>query len=157
MDENLFCTGIKCCHSKQLKSLNVEWVTHKTHHILPIHKVLWIAISVFFWKDNDIEKEGRVLKIKKTKKYSYKRIYTFDGSYTNPKGPENRLWVKGNFYFRNMEISGSKNGTEIYSNYFFFLCHHIFFPYLELMVRRLVHEGSNDIIVYYQMDETGSR
>ena len=53
-------------------------------------------------------------------------------------------------------MSGSKNGTERYSNYFFFLCHqNILFSYLELMARRLVHEGGNDIIVYYQMDEVG--
>ena len=52
------------CHNKQLKSLNIELATHKTHHILPIHKVIWIITSAFFLKDNDIEKEGRVLKVK---------------------------------------------------------------------------------------------
>lgn len=74
--------------------------------------------------------------MEREKEHSYKRVYASDGSYTYPKVSEHRLRVKDNFYFRNMEITGSKEDTEKDPK-FSLLTYHwdVLFPELESMVR----------------------
>ena len=126
-----------------------------------MHKVLGIATSGFLPVDNDIEKGGRAVKVRMdharrtmaAKEDRYKRIYADDGkSYTYPKIVENKLRVKGQLYFQNMEITGSKERTEKEPKINLLLYHRdILFPRLEEMARELGEEGV-EIIPYYQRD-----
>ena len=87
-----------------------------------MHKVLVIVTSAFLPTDNDIEKRGQVLRVRSDRArrierangHNYKTFYASDGkSYTYPKLLENRLGVKGNLYFQNMEITWSKENGKI--------------------------------------------
>ena len=53
-----------------------------------------------------MDRAGKMVAVKED---SYKRVYADDGkSYTYPKIAENRLRVKGQLYFQNRDITGSK-------------------------------------------------
>ena len=57
-------------------------------------------------------------KLVKASKDSYSRVYAEDGSYTYPQLPANQLRKKGEMYFENWEITGSKkesNGDQKFS------------------------------------------
>ena len=45
-------------------------------------------------------------------KDTYKRVYKDDGSYSYPPRPENLLRKKGNKYFENREVTGSKEADK---------------------------------------------
>ena len=64
MDEKWFWTVVKRRHNKNIASLGIQPVAHKTHHTSHIHKVLEIATSRFLPVDNDIEKGGRTVKVR---------------------------------------------------------------------------------------------
>ena len=110
-----------------------------------MHKVFGIATSGFLPVDNDIEKGGRAVKVRMdragrmvaAKEDSYKRVYADDSKlYTYPKTAENKLRVKGQLYFQNMEITGSKEGTEKEPKMALLPYHRdILFPRLEEMAR----------------------
>ena len=102
-----------------------HWEFNRLHIKLIIHltctRFLGLQPQVFYLLITISKKEGRVVKVRMdragrivaTKEDSYKRVYANDGkSYTYPKIAENRLRVKGQLYFQNMEITGSKEGTE---------------------------------------------
>ena len=145
MDEKWFWVVVKRRHNKQIVSLGIQPIAHKTHHTSHMHKVLGIATSGFLPVDNDIEKGGRAMKVRMdrtgrmvaAKEDSYTRVYANDGkSYTYSKIAENRLRVKGQLYFQNMEITRSKEGTEKEQNMALLPYHRdILFPRLEEMVK----------------------
>ena len=121
MDEKWFWSVVKRRHNKQIVSLKIRPIAHKTHHTSHMHKVLGIVTSRFLPVDNDIEKGGRAVKVRMdragrmaaAKEDSCKQVYADDGkSYTYPKIAENMLRMKGQLYFQNMEITVSKKGTE---------------------------------------------
>ena len=113
---------------KKIVSLGIRPIAYKTHHTSHMHKVLGIATSRFLPVDNDIEKGGRAVKVRMdragrmaaAKEDSYKQVYADDGkSYTYPKIAENRLRMKGQLYFQNMEITGSKEGNLTIGTFYF--------------------------------------
>ena len=131
-----------------------------------MHKVLDIATSGFLPVDNDIEKLGRAVKVRMdrvgrmvaAKEDRYKRVYEDDGkSCTYPKIAENRLRVKGQLYFKNMERTGSKEGTEKEPKTTLLPYHRNFFSRLEEVARELDKEGEEgvEIVSYCQMDGVG--
>ena len=150
-------------------SLGIQPIAHTTHHTSHMHKVLGITTSSFLRVDNDIKIGERTVKVRMdrarrmvaSKEDSYKRVYADDGkSCTYPKIAENRLRVKGQLYFQNMDITGSKEGTEKEPKMALLPYHlEILFPRLEEMARELGEEGEEgvEIIPYYQMDGAGSR
>ena len=91
MDEKWFYTVIKGRYTKQIASLEIESVPHKTHHTSHMHNVLGIATSAILPTDNDIEKGGRALsvrlyrvgRVERANEHCYKIFYAPDGrSYT---------------------------------------------------------------------------
>ena len=59
-------------------------------------------------------------------------------SYTYPQLPQNRLRKKADLYFQNMEIAGSKEGTEKESKMVLLLYYcNILFPWLEELAKEL--------------------
>ena len=121
MNETWFWAVDKQRHNKKIISLEIQPIDHKTYHTSHINKVIGIVISGFLPVDNDIEKGRRIMKVgtyragrvMAAKEDSYTRIDVDDGkSYTYPKIAKNRLRVKGQLYFKNIEITGSKEGTE---------------------------------------------
>ena len=69
---------------------------------------------------NDITKVGKVFpvalvifgKFIQAKKYTYNQDYNEDGTYPYPPIPYNILWLTGDSYWRGLELTGSKEGTE---------------------------------------------
>ena len=58
MDEKWFLAVVKRRHNKQIVSLGIQPIAHKTHHTSHMHKVLGITTSSFLRVDNDIKKGG---------------------------------------------------------------------------------------------------
>ena len=113
-----------------------------------------------------IEKGERSVKVRidhagiivAAKEDSYKCFYKDDGLYTYPRLPETRLRVKGELYFKNMEITRSKEGTEREAKMDILPYHRrILFPRLEELSREFGEEGEDgvELIPYYQMNGAG--
>ena len=54
MDEKRFWSVVKRRHNKEIVSLGIQPIAHKTHHTSHIYKVLGIATSDFLPVDSDI-------------------------------------------------------------------------------------------------------
>ena len=92
------------------------------------------------------------------KEDSYKSFYKDDGSYTYPRLPKTSLRVKGELYFKNMEITKSKEGIEREPKMDLLPYHRrILFPRLEELSREFGVEGEVgvELIPYYQMNSAG--
>lgn len=86
-------------------------------------------------------------------KDTYRRVYRADGSYHYPKLPENILQKKGQEYFKGMEITGSKDGTQKKPK--FSLLRYFTeteFPKLDQIAAEMGTETGKRICIRYQMD-----
>lgn len=117
IDEKWFYSLVIRMHNKCVPALGVQGVFNRIHHKNSIDKTLAICACAFVPRENDMRKGGNAHKLTITrcggmveaKKDSYKRVQKPDGSgFHYPKVPENRLRKKGEYYFENWEITGSK-------------------------------------------------
>eukprot|EP00984_Skeletonema_dohrnii_P003083 scaffold1033_cov109-Skeletonema_dohrnii-CCMP3373.AAC.1 len=99
------------------KPKGVQGVWNRIHHRNSIDKTLVICAMLFVPHGNDMRKGGTAHKVTitrcggmvKAKRDSYKRVNRPDGlGFHYPKVPENLLRKKGEHYFENWEITGSK-------------------------------------------------
>ena len=96
----------------------------------------------------------RVGKSEKAVRNTYKRVYKPDGTYHYPKVQSNVLRKKGQFYFKNLEITGSSTGTT--KNPKFCLLDwfkNIEIPACEELCRKV--GTTQKTILRYQMDGAG--
>jgi hypothetical protein len=115
-DEKWFYCLVIRSHNKWVPYFGVTPNHHSQHTKNSANKVLCISCVGFVPKDNnpisggegiliDISRAGHMVIAQKD---TYKRVYNDDMTYTMPAIPENRLRVKGEQYFENLEITGSK-------------------------------------------------
>ncbi len=119
MDEKWFWSVVVRRNNKCVPFFGVEPVQHGVQHKSHLDKIMGIASTAFAPDGNDITKGGRAFLVNlvrvggmvKATKDTYKRVYRDDGTYHYPVLLENRLQKKGEFYFKGLEITGSKKGT----------------------------------------------
>ena len=120
MDEKWFYALVLRSNLKSICSLGVEPVAQHTHHKSHMHKLMAIVVLAFIPKENNIAKGGKAFKVSmeragrmvEAQKDSYKRVYREDGSYHYPAIEANKLRVKGQMYFEDMDVAGLQKGTE---------------------------------------------
>lgn len=123
LDEKWFYCLVIRSNNKWVPYFGVTPDHHNQHHKNSADKVLAIACVGFLPNENDPKNGGEAVPInitrcgrmKQAKKDTYQRVYNKNGTYTMPPIPENWLRVKGEWYFENMEITGSsrfKKGKE---------------------------------------------
>ena len=147
---------------KCIPVLGIEPGQHGVQHKSHLDKTMGIASTGFIPTNNDITKGGvahlvsltRVGKSEKAVRNTYKRVYKPDGTYHYPKVQSNVLRKKGQFYFKNLEITGSSTGTT--KNPKFCLLDwfkNIKIPACEELCRKV---GTTEkTILRYQMDGAG--
>ena len=116
IDEKWFYSLVIRKFNKCVPEFGVEGVWNRIHHKNSIDKILCICAIAFIPINNDMRQGGTAEKItitraggnEKAQKNSYSREYKEDGTYHYPKKPENLLRKKGEEYFENWEITGSK-------------------------------------------------
>ena len=116
IDEKWFYSLVIRMNNKLVPVWGVQGVWNRIHHKNAIDKILAICAMAFAPIDNDIRKGGRAKKLtitrsggmKTAQKDTYPRVYNDDGTYCYPKDPDNILRKKGEEYFENWEITGSK-------------------------------------------------
>ena len=116
IDEKWFYSLVIRKFNKSVPAFGVEGVWHRIHHKNSMEKILAICAIAFVPFNNNIRDGGFSKKLTitraggnvKAKKDSYTREYNADGTYSYPKKPENLLRRKGEEYFENWEITGSK-------------------------------------------------
>ena len=110
-------------NGKILTSIGLEsnhiYARNKSH----IDKEMYVVATAFIpHEGNDITKGGKSVPIaciccgelvEATEKDSHKRVYQEDGSHKYPPIKENQLRVKGQPYFKNLDLTGSSEGTHI--------------------------------------------
>jgi len=117
IDEKWFYSLVIRRYNKVVPEFEVHPVFHRIHHKDNMDKLLAICAIGFAPTNNDIRSGGRGYKILITRcggmveatKDSYKRVYNDDGTYSYPRIEENRIRTKGQSYFENWEICGSKS------------------------------------------------
>ena len=91
-----------------------------------------------------------------SKKNTYRRVYTDDGTYSYPRLEQNISRRQGELYFETLEITCSKEGSvskPIYSLLNFFL--DIEIPKLEELTKEITAWYGHRAVVRYQMDNVG--
>ncbi len=120
MDEKWFWAIVVRRNLKCIPFLEVEPVQHGVHHKSHLDKIMGIASTAYAPNGNDFSKGGtsflvnlvRVGRMMAAARDTYKRVYRDDGTYHYPRIAENRLRIKGNLYFKGMEVTGSNKGTD---------------------------------------------
>jgi hypothetical protein len=123
-----------------------------------------IASTMFLPLHNDVERGGGAIKVSlvrvgrmvKAARDTFKRVYKLDGTYHYPKIRANRLRKKGDEYFKNMEVTGSKEGTEKkpkFSLRSYFADTEL--PRLDVIAAQIESETGKRVVVRYQMDGAG--
>ena len=119
MDEKWFYAIRTRTNCKVLTSIGLEPSDYYAHHKSYLGKIMYVVVTAFVPYDNDFTKGGRVIpvaciragKMVEAAKDSYKRVYKDDGSYHYPPIPENLVRRRGEEYFKNLDITGSSEGT----------------------------------------------
>ena len=119
MDEKWFYAVVTRTNCKVLTSIGLEPIDYFCQHKNHIQKEMYIVVTAFVMNQNNIRGGGkaipiacvRVGRMEKAKKDSYKRVYRDDGSYHYPKIAEGLLRVKGQEYFKGVELTGANEGT----------------------------------------------
>ena len=124
-----------------------------------------LSLDLLLLKNNSYVEGGlaipisclRVGKMVKAKKDTYKRVYRPDGSYHYPKTDANKLRIKGNDYWQNFELNGSKEGTEKKPKISLLkLYEDIIVPDIERkVVDRFSEGGKYKVIIVKQEDSAG--
>ena len=117
IDEKWFYSLVIRRHNKVVPFFGCAPVYHRIHHKNNTDKLLVICVVGFAPTNNDMRSGGIGYKILMTrcggmvqaKKDSYMRVYNDDGTYSYPRIAENRLRTKGEDYFENWEICGSRS------------------------------------------------
>ena len=106
---------------KLLESYDIKNRYHYAHHKSFIDQVMFVVINGFIPTDNDIlGNGGRSIKVscvpvgdyEVAKRDSYKRVYDEDGNFSYPHIPENLERRKGNLYWTNKTLCGTRNASE---------------------------------------------
>ena len=162
MDKKWFWSIVVRRNLKCIPVLGIEPVQHGVQHKSHLDKTMGIASTGFIPTNNDITKGGvahlvsltHVGKNEKAVRNTYKRVYKPDGTYHYPKVQSNVLQKKGQFYFKNLEITGSSTGTT--KNPKFCLLDwfkNIEIPACEELCRKV--GTTQKTILRYQMDGAG--
>ena len=121
MDEKWFYAVVTRSNCKILTSIGLEPADYYAQHKNHIGKEMYVVVTAFvLTNDNDIRKGGvaipiacvRVGRMRKAQYNTYRRVYKEDGSHHYPKIPENQLRKEGEEYFKNVELTGSNEGTD---------------------------------------------
>jgi hypothetical protein len=115
LDEKWFYSLVVRSHNKWVPFFGVSPNYHNQHTKNSAEKILCIACAGFLPKDNEPRNGGESVLIDITRagrmeiarRDTYRRVYHENGTYTMPVIPENRLRVRGQPYFVNLEITGS--------------------------------------------------
>ena len=166
MDEKWFYAVRARTNIKELTSIGLEGNYSRVHHKNNIEKTMYVVVTAYVpASGNDITKGGkaipiscyRCVKMVKQSKDSYKRVYKDDGSYHYPKIPENLIKKKGDWYSRNVELTGCSEGTasdpkcsllQIYKDEIIPSIH-------EKIVEKFSNNGTRDVIIVKQEDGAG--
>lgn len=100
----------------------------------------------------------RVGRMMPAERDTYKRVYNDEGTgYSYPKISDNQLQKKGELYFKNMEITGSKKGTKKDPKFdLLSWFKETEIPALDALCRRVESEcPGKKAIIRYQMDGAG--
>jgi hypothetical protein len=87
---------------------------------------------------------------------TYKRVYKPDGGFHYPRIDINQLRKKGELYFKSMEVTGSKEGTE--KNPKFSLLKYFMeteIPNMDRLAAELQTKTGKRVVMRYQMDGAG--
>ena len=165
MDEKWFYALRTRANCKVLTSIGLEPSDYYCHHKSHICKIMYVVVTAFVPIDNDITKGGKTIPIACVRvgrnvfaqKDSYKRVYRDDGTYHYPPLPQNRLQKRGDIVFKNLDITGSNEGTadkpkcsllKIYKDEIL--------PAIDEKVINVLNEnGSQKVCVIKQEDSTG--
>lgn len=151
-------------NNRWIPMLGVEPAYRTQQHRGQIDKVTGICTVGFVPFENDITNGGVAIKIDMTragrmeeaKQNIYRRVYRDDGSYHTPAIPDNQLQRRGELYFRNMEVTGCSEGTDIDPK--FSLLKHFdltLLPKFDMEARRLSESNNNArVILRMQLDST---
>lgn len=151
-------------HHSDKSQLGIEPVVHSTHHKSHVDKTMGIVSTAIIPHNNDINAGGqtrlvsltRVGKMMKADRDTYRQVYQDDASYHYPKIPENLLRKKGESYFKNLEIVGSKDtkkGKPKFNLQAWFSDTDI--PNLEKLACEVELKTGAHGIIRYQMDNAG--
>ena len=127
---------------------------------------MYICVTAFvLTNNNDIRLGGtavpvsmiRVGKMVCAPKDSYKRVYKPNGSFHYPTIAANRLRIKGQFYFKPLELTGSSEGTVKKTKVSLLKCYQDqIIPDIERkIVDRFSNGGTRKVIVLKQEDGAG--
>lgn len=168
MDEKWFYAIRNRTNTKVLTEIGLMPHDYHCQHKSHIHKIMYVVATAFVLNNNDIQQGGvcvpisciRVGKMIPAMKDSYKRVYNNDGSYGFPKLPENLVRKKGNLYWKNLELTGSNEGSlkkpkvsllKLYRD-------EIFPSFEEKVVKEfgVNEDGSKrNVVLVHQMDSAG--
>ena len=116
MDEKWFDACRTRTNCKVWTHIGLEPQDYYAHHKNHIQKGMYIVCTAYVLNDNNgIRKGGIVVPIAlvrvgyhiQASKDSYKREYKEDGNYHYPKKPENHKRKKGEYYFKNSELTAT--------------------------------------------------
>ena len=146
-----------------LESYDINKRHHYAHHKSFIDQVMFVVINGFIPKDNDIMGNGgRSIKVscvpvgeyEKAKRDSYKRVYDDAGNFSYPHIPENLERKKGNLYWTNKTLCGTRNVSEGQ----FSLIHayeKVIIKQMEEIARIESDGGIYDVVFFEQEDGSG--
>lgn len=151
-------------NNKEVPFLQVSNVLHEQQRNKHAYTEMVIASSAYLTFRNDMTAGGEAFKLSLERvgaklpaaKDSHKRVTHPYGSHGYPAIPENLLRRKGVLYFKNLELTGSSNGTAQspkYSLLSFFKDKEI--PKLDELCNQLEEQLGCRVIVRYQLDGAG--
>ena len=163
MDEKWSFAFVSRTHQKSIASNGIAPRPALIYHKNYKHKLLCIVIVGFIPFSNDITQGGKTIKINttrvgkmiKAKKDSYSVVYNEEsGTMKFLKIPENKMKVKGETYFEDMDITGSTTKAAI-KNKFPMLDFHetIHFPDLDKHCAQESQGGAFNVKVRYVYDD----
>lgn len=161
LDEKWFYCLVVRSFNKLVPYFGISPTYHNQHTKNSAEKILCISTVGFLPKDNDPRKGGRsfLLDFTRAGQYeiancdTYRRVYRDDGTYSMPRIPANRLRTRGQEYFVDTEITGSRRehgGKKKFPMLDFF--RDTLLPKFDAIAEELSRELNKKIVIRYQHD-----
>ena len=165
LDEKWFYAFVSRRNGKILTSIGLESNQIYTRNKSHIDKEMYVVATAFIpHKGNDITKGGKCVPITciccdelvEAEKDSHKRVYQEDGSHKYPPIKDNQLRVKGQPYFKSLDLTGSSEGTYKKKISLLKCYRDIIIPALEeKIVNKLSEGGKIKVVIVKQEDNAG--
>ena len=156
MDEKWFYACVVRKFRKRIVSIGVEPVDFRVTHKSHVYKTMAVAVSGFIPTGGDITAGGHAVKIAFERvgrmapavRDSFRRVYSEDGKSFTYTG--DRLREKGQLYWKNLEITGSSEGTATKPKFSLLALHRDnIIPAMEKLA------AERNVVIRYQMDQAG--